>query len=153
MNLIKIPKSKIINLDTVSSIGFKVTPDGDTKVIVNYSHSITLKNGNMVADYTYAYYSQPLKDVYETFIALLGENVLTSTDVSHYVINGDKVSNIAFDNDKRRIIFNLNYSKEIQMIDGEYSLSSDFCYWDYLTQDEYEKNVKALIRKSNKIIL
>jgi len=153
MNLVKISKSKIINLDTVSSIGFKVTSDGDIKVIVNYSHSITLKNGIMVADYTYAYYSQPLKDVYEIFVNLLGENALISTDISHYLINGDKVSNIAFDNDKRRIIFNLNHSKEIQMNDGEYILTSDFCYWDYSTQDEYEKNVKALIRKSNKIIL
>lgn len=148
MKLLKVPGSRLINLETVSSIGFKPTPEGETKVIVNYSHSITLKNGNMVADYTYIYYSQGVQETTKAFIKAMGDNVLVSTDKNHYVVNGDKVANIAFDNDKRRIIFNLSYSKEIQLTGGVYTISSDFCYWDFSTDDEYEKNVKILEEKS-----
>lgn len=144
MNNIRVPGQKIINLDAVSSVGFKVTPDGETKVIFNYSHSITLRNGNMVADYTYAFYDGSLENVMNGVIKEMGENVLVSTDPHHYVINGNHVANIVFDNVKNRIIFNLDYSKEIQLQGGVYTMSSDFCYWDFINNDAYQENVKAL---------
>jgi hypothetical protein len=151
MKLIKVPGSRLVNLDSVSSIGFKLTPDGETKVIVNYSHSITLKNGNMVADYTYIYYNQGRVETAKAFAKAMGDNALISSDKSHYLVNGDKVANIALDRDKRRIIFNLSYSKEIQLTGGVYTISSDFCYWDFSTEDEYDNNVKALELKSTYI--
>jgi hypothetical protein len=144
MNNIRVPGQKIINLDAVSSVGFKSTPEGETKAIFNYSHSITLRNGNMVADYTYVFYDNDLKSVMQGVIKAMGKNVLISSDPNHYVINGDHVANIVFDGGKNRIIFNLDYSKEIQLQGGVYTMSSDFCYWDFQNNETYLENVKAL---------
>jgi len=151
MKNIRVPGQKIINLDAVSSVGFKTTPEGETKVIFNYSHSITLRNGNMVADYTYAFYDGTLPNVMNGVIKAMGENVFVSTDMHHYVINGDHVANIVFDGGKNRIIFNLDYSKEIQLQGGVYTMSSDFCYWDFPNNETYMENVKALEGASNYI--
>ena len=151
MKLIKVPGSRLVNLDNVSSVGFKTMPEGDTKVIVNYSHSITLKNGNMVADYTYIYFNQSLEESFNDIVRAMGSTALVSTDKSHYVINAEKVANIAFDVEKKRVIFNLNYSKEIQLSGGVYTISSDFCYWDFQTEDEFDENVKNLVNMASNI--
>lgn len=151
MKLIKVPGSRLVNLDNVSSVGFKTMPEGDTKVIVNYSHSITLKNGNMVADYTYIYFNQSLEESIDAVVTAMGSAALVSTDKSHYVINAEKVANIAFDVEKKRVIFNLNYSKEIQLSGGVYTISSDFCYWDFQTENEFDENVKKLVSMASNI--
>jgi hypothetical protein len=148
MKLVKVPGNKIINLDTVSSVGFKTADGGDTKTIFNYSHSITLKNGDMVADYSYVFYSENIDDVINGVIEAMGDNVFVSTNPYHYIINGDKVANIVFDSTRNRIIFNLSYSKEIKLTGGIYTISSDFCYWDFKSMKEYEENVQLINQKA-----
>ena len=63
----------------------------------------------------------------------------------------DYCSGAAFDVEKKRVIFNLNYSKEIQLSGGVYTISSDFCYWDFQTEDEFDENVKNLVNMASNI--
>lgn len=139
---------KIINLDNVSSIG--ITP---SKIIFNFSHSITIDNGMMVADYDYwkikSEDGEDVEDVLNNILLKLGEDAFVSTDEKHYIVNSKNVANILFDEKNKRIIFNLNFSKEIK-VHGGYRLSSDFTYWDFDSQDEFENAVEYIKTKVNK---
>jgi hypothetical protein len=59
------------------------------------------------------------------------------------IINLTNVSNINILVDKNRIVFNLNYSIEIDA-NGKNKLISDYVYWDSVNKDNLELNIKHL---------
>jgi len=59
------------------------------------------------------------------------------------IINLANVSNINILVDKNRIVFNLNYSIEIDA-NGKAKLISDYVYWDSVNKDNFELNIKHL---------
>lgn len=59
------------------------------------------------------------------------------------IINLRNVSNINILVDKNRIVFNLNYSIEIDA-NGKTKLISDYVYWDSVNKENLELNIKHL---------
>lgn len=59
------------------------------------------------------------------------------------IINLANVSNINILVDKNRIVFNLNYSIEIDA-NGKTKLISDYVYWDSVNKENLELNIKHL---------
>lgn len=59
------------------------------------------------------------------------------------IINLKNVSNINILVDRNRIVFNLNYSIEIDA-NGRTKLISDYVYWDSVSKDNLELNIKHL---------
>jgi len=62
---------------------------------------------------------------------------------SDRIINLKNVSNINILVDRNRIVFNLNYSIEIDT-NGRTKLISDYVYWDSVSKDNLELNIKHL---------
>lgn len=59
------------------------------------------------------------------------------------IINLKNVSNINILIDRNRIVFNLNYSIELDA-NGKTKLISDYVYWDSVSKDNLELNIKHL---------
>ena len=148
MNFIQNPygDGKIVNLDNVSSVGVKTNHRG-RKVIFNFAHSITLDSGKMIADYDYWHVDtdENVDKVVQTIKDNM-PNAFISSDFRHYIVNGDNVANIVFDDSNNRVIFNLNFSKEVR-VSGAYTLSSDFTYWDFDSSNEYERAKTEIFKR------
>lgn len=66
-------------------------------------------------------------------------------DLSDRHINLLNVSNINLLNDKMRIVFNMNYSINIEINHYDKKIS-DYVYWDAFNVNEFEDNLRCLLQ-------
>jgi hypothetical protein len=131
-HFIKLEKH-IVNINKISNI--KLT---EKKTIINFAHTISLKEKRLIPDYLYT-----SKDIIsEISKAGLLDNFITSklTNEDTYFINKDHISNITVDSNNRRIVFNLDYSitmpNKANISSGDL-ITSDFVYLNFDYYDDF----------------
>ena len=147
------PDYKMVNLENVSNIAFEEYYNRNNelvyKIIFNFDYGVSLKSdyNKIIADYVYFIYSD--KDEYtemvEELSKLINEKMWIAPLIDGYVnriANPDKISFVAIDERKNRIILNLNTS--VSFYSNKDRKTSDFLYFDFKSHDEYKSNLKYI---------
>ncbi len=141
---------KTVNLKEVSNIAFtqEYNRAGDLyyKIIFNFDYGISLRgnNGKIIADYCYFVYNDynDYEKMEEKLSDLINEKgwiaPIVNGSVSR-IVNPDKISFMATDTRKNRIILNLSTS--VSFYNDFSKKTSDFIYFDFNTLDEYKENL------------
>jgi hypothetical protein len=148
------PDEKIVNLNQVSNIGFEVYTDRNNqtayKIIFNFSTGVSLKNNieRIVPDYQYFVYHN--KDEYEKVVDILNDLINEERwlapsvkGIVKRIINPDRVTFVATDPRKNRIIVNLSTS--ISFYSNYERKTSDFVYIDFPSKEEFDFEYKYLV--------
>ena len=135
MKLIKFnnnSKEMIVNFDNVSSI---FNDEERNKIVINFNYAIKIKN-KIIPDYLYINYET--KEQAEEMLAKI--KIITSSWIKNKdrFVNPKMVSSIKFDDERNRIILNLNYSITAKDANGNEILTSDFSYINFETKELYE---------------
>lgn len=147
------PDRKIVNLENVSNIAFEefTNRDGETnwKIIFNFDYGVSLRNDfdKIIADYVYFVYKN--KDEYDTMTDELSNLInekswiapLIAGNVSR-IANPKKISFVATDERKNRIILNL--ATTVSFFSNSKRKTSDFLFFDFVSYDEYKENLKYI---------
>ena len=147
------PDEKMVNLKTVTNIAFETyldRNDEDTyKIIMNFDYSVSLKQDyqNHIPDYIYfiTHDKQEYDDYMEQMSNLINQHGWLAPKVKgniNRIINPDKVSFIATDKRKNRVIFNL--ATPVTFYNNNTRLTSDFIYVDFPTIEEFHLEYKYL---------
>ncbi len=144
------PDYKMVNLNNVSNIAFEEFYNRDQelcyKVIFNFDYSVSLKNDyqKIIADYVYFVYSDrnEYNQITDELSGLINEHSWIAPLINGVVTriaNPDKISFLATDTRKNRIILNLNTS--VSFYSNTARKTSDFLYFDFVSLDEYNENL------------
>ena len=152
------PDNKIVNLDNVSNIAFEEYKDRDEnqkyKIIFNFNYAVSLKSNDdkLISDYVYFVYDN--KSEYDVMIdelsKLINEKMWIAPMIGGYVsriANPDKISFVATDSRKNRIILNLATS--VSFYSSYSRKTSDFLYFDFLNEQEYKENLEYIKEQLN----
>lgn len=152
------PDKKIVNLDNVSNIAFEEYYDrsGDLKykIIFNFDYGVSLKNNDtkLIADYVYFVYSD--KSEYDAMTEQLSELINEKMwiapmidGVVSRIANPSKISFIATDPRKNRIILNLATS--VSFYSNPNRKTSDFLYFDFISNQEFKENLEYVKEQLN----
>jgi len=147
MKLLKSGDSKIVNLNQVSNIGV------DTKklrIIFNLKYSINVFD-KFTPDYVYFEYKDynELKKAYNNLLELVRDDFLISKNENQRLVSKKCVSSINIIPEQKRIIFNLNYG--ITHPNDSEKITSDFVFWTFKNDENFQKEVENLNNSLNKI--
>jgi len=140
IKFVKNSKEMIVNFENVSSI---CNDDERNKIIINYNYNVKLKD-KLIPDYLYINY-----ETEEEKEAILDKvKIITSSWIRNKdrFVNPKMVSSIKFDDERNRIIVNLNYTITAKNSRNESILTSDFLYIDFETEDLYKIEKDKLLQ-------
>jgi len=142
-------KDKIVNLENVSNI--YVDGEDSGKIIFNMNYSVQIFGDKMTPDYVYwtfnsAEEKDELMDAFVNPIASLGW--IFPAEDGHRFVNTKCISSIGFDENKNRVIFNLNY--HVSMPKNNKKLTSDFVFFNFSSTKLYTDFVDVLTGKRTK---
>jgi len=135
---IKYKNNKIVNLENISNIYIDNHKDGVGKVIFNMNYSVKIFNNKFTPDYVYwDYWNEEeltlIKSLFMSFIDAQGW-VKPEENGQRY-INTECISSISLDENKNRIIFNLNYN--ITHPKDNNKLTSDFVFFNFSNKEAF----------------
>jgi hypothetical protein len=141
------PDEKLINLHSVTNIAFEEYTDRNGldayKVIMNFDYGVSLKNDfdKQISDYAYFVMNDESQfiEYKEMLNTLVNENGWIAPIVNgeiKRIFNPDKISFVATDKRKNRIIFNIATS--VSFYNNVKRKSSDFAYIDFDTPEDFE---------------
>ena len=147
------PDYKIVNLQNVTNIAFETYNDRNGKetykLIFNFDYNVSLKQdySKMIPDYIYFITHDKLE--YENYMTEMSELInkqgwlapKIGTEINR-IINPDKISFVATDKRKNRVIFNLTTS--VSFYSQNNRITSDFIYIDFPTIEEFENEYKYM---------
>jgi len=155
---IETPTGELINLKNVSNIVFM--PDNTTrqgqhkpKIIFNFDYHVSLpKSDKKISDYYYLIFDsmEEYKNTEKELNKLINEYNWVAPIVNgkiDKIVNPDKISFVTQDDDKKRIIINLNSS--VSFHGNYFRYTGDFCYFTHDDYNEYKRNlsyVKGLLK-------
>lgn len=142
--MLKVSDTHIINLDTVTSV---VELNDSNRVVFNFDYPITInKNGEELQRSDYHYVDgknavtlkEHLGDILErnNFIKLKNK-----------YINPSHIALLKFDDERKRVIINLNTTISFKNKDNTKQLTSDFIYIDAVSVEEYSDLKKQILHK------
>ena len=144
------PNEKLIYLKNVSTISID---RNNFKIIYNFVNSINIV-GRETPDYSYQKFNS-LEEMLEEFekiksLDYIKDNFLISEVPENYdeIVNKNFITSISVIEDKRRLVFNLNYS--ISIIDkksGKPMKISKFVYFDYPSKKRMKSEVGKFVEK------
>lgn len=144
MQLIGFKNQKIVNLDNVSNI---YVDEQGKKVIFNMNYSVKIFGSkNSINSYDkinkvtpdYVYWSFDSMQEFMKIVDLIinkTKNWIQPEEPGQRILNPDFIASITFDEDKNRVIFNLNYNITHPKDDNK--LTSDFVFYDFVSKDSF----------------
>jgi hypothetical protein len=152
------PDKKVVNLKEVSNIGFEYYKDRNNrdawKIIYNFSYPVSLRGNNdkLIPDYLYhVYYDKSEYDrTVDILNDLINEQLWLAPSIDGIVkrlINPNKISFIAKDERKNRIIVNL--STTTSFYNDFHKKTSDFLYLDFKTHEEFQAEYNYMMEQIN----
>lgn len=140
---LRYPHQKTLNLEHVSNFGFL-----KDKIVFNMDYSVTLKsykNNNkvIISDYVY-WIPNSFEELIEMKALILESTIFSESsklrwiqcsndpEFKQRIVNMDCVSSIKFDDERRKVIFNLSHTVTFGT-----GLTSEFVFYKFRTQEEY----------------
>jgi len=154
------PDYKIVNLDNVSNIAFEEYQDRDNnmkyKIIFNFNYGVSLNSNDAKVISDYVYYVYDTREEYDKMSdelsRLINEKMwiapIINGNVSR-IANPDKISFIATDPIKNRIILNL--ATTVSFYSNYDKMTSDFMYFDFSNKEEYMENLIYIKEQLKKV--
>ena len=151
------PDEKIVNLGKVSNIAFDTYINHNQvriwKIIFNMSYSVSLKNqtNKLIPDYIYFVYED--EDQYQKTVDVLNNLINEHQWIAPFVgtgedakvtriVNPEMISFVATDTRKNRIILNL--ASPVSFWNNESRLTSDFIYFNFGTEEDFNNELKYI---------
>ena len=156
------PDEKMVNIKNVTNIAFEEYVDRngkDTyKTIMNFDYNVSLKQdySKHVPDYQYfiTHDKEEHQDYMDQMSGLINDHGWLAPRVSgniNRIINPDKISFIATDERKNRIIFNI--ATTVTFYSNNTRKTSDFIYVDFPTLEEFKSEYLYLKDQLNSRVL
>ncbi len=156
------PDNKIMNMKEVTNIGFEHYFDRNDretwKIILNFGYPVSLPNdfSKLVSDYQYIVLHD--LDEYNAYIDelsnLINNHMWLAPRVNGKItriINPEKISFVATDTKKNRIIFNLNTS--VSFYNNNMRKTSDFLYIDFDNRTDFDNEYKYIKTQLNELTM
>jgi len=135
---IKYKNEKIVNLGNVSNIFIDNHEDGSGKVIFNMNYSVKIFSNKFTPDYVYWNYQteeelNEVKGIFMPFIDAM--SWVKPEENGQRYINTQCISSISIDENKNRVIFNLNYN--VTHPKDNNKLTSDFVFFNFSDKEAF----------------
>jgi hypothetical protein len=135
---IKYKNEKIVNLGNVSNIFIDNHEDGSGKVIFNMNYSVKIFSNKFTPDYVYWNYQteeelNEVKGIFMPFIDAM--SWVKPKENGQRYINIQCISSISIDENKNRVIFNLNYN--VTHPKDNNKLTSDFVFFHFSDKEAF----------------
>jgi len=139
-------KDKIVNLANVSNIHIDGNDKG--KIIFNMNYSVKIFGDKVTPDYIYWSFNseaekKELTDKFLSNLGALGWILPFEENQGQRYVNTSCISSIGFDDNKNRVIFNLNYN--ITHPKDKNKLTSDFVFYNFSSTDNYRDFVDIML--------
>jgi len=133
---IRFKEEKTVNLDNVSNIYIEDINGDKGKVIFNMNYSVKIFGDKYTPDYVYWMYSN--REELLKITSLIEEfttDWVKPVEPGHRYVNPTCISSIGFDENKNRVIFNLNYNVTHPKDDRK--LTSDFVFYNFSDKEKF----------------
>lgn len=137
-------KNKIVNLANVSNIYVDGNTEG--KIIFNMNYSVKIFGDKITPDYVYwEFNSEEEKDelMAEFLNYLVDLGWIFPAEEGQRYVNSNCISSIGFDENRDRVIFNLNYN--VTHPKDTRKLTSDFVFFNFSTSEKYRNFVDVML--------
>jgi len=135
---IKHKNKKIVNLGNVSNIFIDNHENGAGKIIFNMNYSVKIFDNKFTPDYVYWDYQneEELNEIKNMFVPFIeAQGWVKPQENGQRYINTGCISSISLDENKNRIIFNLNYN--VTHPKDNNKLTSDFVFFNFSDKESF----------------